>query len=220
MSGWKWLPWAVLFTLTMLADPLGLGTGAARAAVVINEILADPARDWDGDGVLDSRDDEWVEVLNTGPGPVDLVSYWLRDDAAVGPRLNLFGVLEAGQTAVFFGSQAVAWQQETGATVAGLSLNNSGDRVILLRTVAGSDPLTWEDVDDVDYTSHQVVDDRSCGWSVQRDQWLLFDALNPYAGTLEPAGSGCAPTPGAPNLCDSSVDVQDSSFGELKATYR
>ncbi|MFN2370826.1 MAG: lamin tail domain-containing protein, partial [Candidatus Krumholzibacteriia bacterium] len=158
MSGWKWLPWAVLFTLTMLADPLGLGTGSARAAVVINEILADPARDWDGDGVLDSRDDEWVEVLNTGPGPVDLVSYWLRDDAAGGPRLNLFGVLEAGQTAVFFGSQAVAWQQETGATVAGLSLNNSGDRVILLRTVAGSDPLTWEDVDDVDYTSHQVVD--------------------------------------------------------------
>lgn len=219
MSGWKWLPWAVLLTLAVLADPLGL-TGTARAAVVINEILADPARDWDGDGVLDSRDDEWVEVLNTGPGPVDLVSYWLRDDAAGGPRLNLFGVLEAGQTAVFFGSQAVAWQQETGATVAGLALNNSGDRVVLLRTVAGSDPLAFEDVDDVDYTSHQVADDRSCGWSVQRDQWLLFDALNPYTGTLEPAGSGCAPTPGAPNLCDSSVDVQDSSFGELKATYR
>ncbi|MBE0567687.1 MAG: lamin tail domain-containing protein [Krumholzibacteria bacterium] len=220
MSGLKWLPWAVLYTLTMLANPLGFLPGPAAAAVIINEILADPARDWDGDGVLDSRDDEWVEVLNTGPDAVDLVGYWLRDDAASGPRLNLFGVLAVGETAVFYGSQAVAWQQEQGQTVAGLSLNNGGDRVILLRTVAGSDPLAYEDVDFVDYTSHQVVDDRSCGWSVQRDQWLLFDALNPYAGSLEPGGSGCAPTPGAPNLCDSSVDARDSSFGELKASYR
>ena len=76
-------------------------------------------RSYYGDGVFDSRDDEWVEVLNTGPNAVDLVAYWLRDDAAGGPRLNLFGVLAPGATAVFYGSNAVAWQQESGQTVAG-----------------------------------------------------------------------------------------------------
>ena len=220
MIGTKWLIWSVTYVLTVLALAGGWPPGTADAAVIINEILADPARDWDGDGTVDSRDDEWVEVLNTGPDTVDLTAYWLRDDAAGGPRLNLFGVLAAGQAAVFYGSQAVAWQQETGQTVAGLSLNNGGDRVVLLRTVAGSDPLMYEDVDAVDYTDHQAEDDRSCGWSEQRDQWLLFDALLPYGGSLEPGGSGCAPTPGAANLCDSSVDVTDSSFGALKAAYR
>ena len=219
MSGLKWLPWAVANIVAMMFFTFALIPGAF-GAVVINEILADPARDWDGDGTLDSRDDEWVEVLNTGPGAVDLTAYWLRDDAADGPRLNLFGVLAAGEVAVFYGSQAVAWQQESGVTVAGLSLNNGGDRVVLLRTVPGTDPLVTEDVDDVDYTSHQVVDDRSCGLSEQRDQWLLFDALNPYGGALEPVGSGCAPTPGLVNLCTSSVDVTDSSFSQLKAGYR
>ena len=220
MSGLKWLPWCVLYTLTMLAILVGLFPHPAAGAVVLNELLADPARDWDGDGVVDSRDDEWIEVLNTGPDAVDLTAYWVRDDAAGGPRLNLFGVLPAGGTAVFHGSDAVAWQQETGETVAGLSLNNGGDRIVLLRTVAGSDPVAREDVDWVDYTDHQAEDDRSCGWSMQRDQWLLFDALLPYGGSLEPSGSGCEPTPGAPNACDSSVDVRDSSLGALKASYR
>jgi hypothetical protein len=38
----------------------------------LSEILAGPARDWDGDGVYDSRGDEWVEVVNHGAGPVEL----------------------------------------------------------------------------------------------------------------------------------------------------
>ena len=160
MSGFKWLPWAVAYTLAVLGN-LGAWIPGADGAVIINEILADPASDWDGDGVVDARGDEWVEVLNTGPDAVDLTAYWLRDDAVDGPRLNLFGVLEPGGAAVFYGSQAVAWQQEVGETTAGLSLNNGGDRVVLLRTVPGSDPLVTEDVDAIDYTDHQAEDDRS-----------------------------------------------------------
>ena len=213
MSGRK------LFLLGVAVAALA-AAGPGRAAVVINEILADPARDWDGDGVVDVRGDEWIEVLNTGPGPEDLTAYWVRDDAAGEPRLNLFGVLAPGATAVFYGSQAVAWQAEVGQTAAGLSLNNGGDRIVLLRTVPGTDPLLLEDVDVVDYGDHVAEDDRSCGWSLDRTQWVLFDALLPYGGSLEPAATGCAPTPGAANLCDSSVDAEDSRFGGLKASFR
>lgn len=100
----------------------------AGAEVLINEIMADPAGDWDGDGVYSYRDDEWVEVLNTGPETVDLTGYWLRDGTDEEAHINLFGVLAAGDVAVFTGSQAAAWQVETGQSVEGLSLNNGGIR--------------------------------------------------------------------------------------------
>ena len=44
----------------------------AGAQVVINEILADPARDWDGDGDYNFRNDEWVEIVNAGDAAVSL----------------------------------------------------------------------------------------------------------------------------------------------------
>jgi hypothetical protein len=205
----------LLFALATLA-----GAGPGRAAVVINELLGDPARDWDGDGAVDARGDEWIEVLNTGPGAEDLAEYWVRDDAAGQPRLNLSGLLAPGETAVFYGSDALVWQAAVGQTAAGLSLNNGGDRVVLLRTVPGTDPVLYEDVDVVDYGDHVAEDDRSCGWSLDRTQWVLFDALLPYGGSLEPVATGCAPTPGAANLCDSSVDAEDTSFGGVKASFR
>jgi len=55
---------------------------AARGAVVLNEVMADPARDWsptDGDDVYDSLDDEWVEIYNTGPGAVNVTGWRLTD---------------------------------------------------------------------------------------------------------------------------------------------
>jgi hypothetical protein len=47
----------------------------------------------------------------------------------------------------------------------------------------------------------------------------LFDSLNPYTGTLTPAGNGCPPSPGTPNAC-SSVPVKNVTWGSLKAAYR
>ena len=87
-------------TLSALVLAALAAAGGGRAAIVINEVLADPARDWDGDGTVDVRGDEWIEVLNTGPVTEDLTAYWVRDDAAGAPRLNLFGMLEPGATAV------------------------------------------------------------------------------------------------------------------------
>lgn len=219
MTALRLFPVALALAVLTVAAVLA-GASPAQGAVIINEILADPASDWDGDGAVDARGDEWIEVLNTGPDAVDLTAYWLRDDAVTTPRLNLFGILPAGEAAVFYGSQAVAWQEEVGQTTAGFALNNGGDRVVLLRTVAGSDPLALEDVDQADFTDHQAEDDRSCGWSTDRSAWRLFDALLPYTGSLEPQGTGCPPTPGLPNACGEEVGVQATSLGSLKAAYR
>jgi len=48
---------------------------AASAQIAINEVLGDPARDWDGDGTVDVRGDEWVEIVNLGEQSVDLQDY-------------------------------------------------------------------------------------------------------------------------------------------------
>lgn len=220
MTAMRMLPGVIILMVHVIAAGLAGFTPPAAAAVIINEILADPASDWDGDGAVDIRGDEWVEVLNTGTEAVDLSAYWLRDDAAGGPRINLFGVLPPGQAAVFFGSHALAWQQEAGQTATGLSLNNGGDRVVLLRTVPGTEPLQYEDVDAVDYGDHQAEDDRSCGWSEDRSGWLLFDGLLPYGGSLDPQGTGCLPTPGLPNACGEQVASRDTSLGSVKAAFR
>ena len=45
----------------------------------INEIMADPATDWDGDGEYNYRDDEWVELYNAGPGHVNLGEFALSE---------------------------------------------------------------------------------------------------------------------------------------------
>jgi len=50
--------------------------------------------------------------------------------------------------------------------------------------------------------------------------WELFDALNPYNGTLEPQGNGCAPTPGVANICGGQVPTVSHSYGSVKAIYR
>ena len=192
---------------------------AAPAQIVISEIMADPAGDWDGDGAVDYRDDEWVEVLNTGSVTVDLAAYWLQDESASEPRLNLSGQLAPGDVAVFYGSDALAWQDASGQGSGALSLNNGGDVVYLLKspTAGGGDVLTI--VDSVAYLDHEAEDDRSCGLSPDQIHWLLFDAYNPYDGDNEPVGTGCAPSPGQPNPCDP-LPVQQAPFGGVKALYR
>ncbi len=205
----------------LLAAALGLSlaVGTAQAELVINEFLANPGRDWDGDGAVDSRFDEWVEVYNPGPDAVDLSAYWLRDGLDENPNLNLSGALAPGETAVFYGSDAVAWQAENGAGSAGLSLNNGGDTVVLLKTDP-EDPARRIIVDAFLYPAHVGVVDRACGRLPDGQDWALFDGLNLYGGSLYPQGSGCDPSPGANNLCGGGTPSASGSWSELKANWR
>ena len=165
--------------------------GAAQ--IKLNEILADPDRDWSNDGSVDSKLDEWLEVINTGSTPVDLGVYRITDESAgVAFRFNLSGLLAVGATRVVYGSEVVTWQQANGVSAFGLSLNNSGDTVYLYRAVVGDTSV----VDSYTFVSTQVSNDRSVGrYPDGGETWAIFDALNPYTGSDFSVVDGCAPSP-------------------------
>jgi hypothetical protein len=136
----------------------GLGdTGVTSTAdtsvpsqLVINEVLADPLGvDSNCDGVLDSLQDEFVELVNVGPGTLDLTGAVLADalaDRFTFPALVLGAgdavVVFTGGTPTFDGTAPDAW---CGALPAGVStltggalnLNNGGD-TITLRDAGGT----------------------------------------------------------------------------------
>lgn len=205
---------AALFLVT-LALPVSARTACAQAALRINEILAGPARDWDGSGTFSSRDDEWVELVNTGAAALDLSSFVLTDGDTI-PRMGLSGALAPGAFLLVTGRQSYDWEHATGYPAFGLSLGNSGDKVMLWQVVSGDTLL----VDSYAYTSHEAAADRSVGRVPDgTGAWSLFDALDPYTGTLAPLGTGCAPTPGAANVC-TTTPVRATTWGRIKSMYR
>ncbi len=206
-----------LFLAMLLLPALHLPSAASPACadgLRLNEIMAGPATDWDGSGSFSSRDDEWVEVVNTGTSPMSLAGFYLTDGDTI-PRYALGGTLAGGQTLVVYGRQSYDWERANGWPAFGLSLGNSGDRVMLWQQV-GADSLV---VDQYAFRSHEAAADRAVGRSVVDGSWQLFDARNPYTGTLPPEGNGCQPTPGAVNTC-TSTPTRTSSWGRLKSLYR
>jgi hypothetical protein len=204
------------FTLVHLLLLLltGLVPAMARAELRLNEFLAGPARDWDGSGAISTRDDEWVEVWNEGPGSLDLTGYFITDGDTI-PRFGLSGSLVSQGRVLVFGSQAVEWERANGFPVFGLSLGNTGDKVLLWHAVSGDTTL----VDQYVYLAHEAATDRGVGRGGDGGAWRLLDGLNPYSGTTPPLGSGCLPTPGTPNSC-SPTPVLKASWGRLKTLYR
>jgi len=199
----------VLVALSSLA-PAGV------AQIRLNEILADPASDWDGDGTLSSKNDEWVEVVNTGASSVDLSAYRLTDlSGGTDFRFALSGTLAPGAVKVYYGADVVAWQSANGVGSFGLSLNNGGDTVFLYR-IAGSDTSV---VDSYAYSAAEVLDNRSAGRMPNgTGDWVCFDGLNPYTGTPPPMSTGCIPSPGAGTDC--ATPVEKASWGKVKSNYR
>lgn len=201
------------FAMPTLADLIT----TAGAAVLISEVLPDPATDWDDDGEISSRGDEWVEIINTGPGVVDLADYYLRDALGDSPQIGFSGLLADGETALFHGSDAVIWQAEQGLSATGLSLNNAGDMLELYLGHPMEAGATL--VDALIYPSHAGVDDRTLSRFLPENEWVLCDGLNPYGGSQEPMGTGCPPTPGEVNVCEGLVASEHSSWGAVKSDY-
>ncbi len=210
--------WGVVLWILVLAAAMAVAIRFAppvRAqvpgGVVLNEILAGPARDWNGDAVFDARDDEWVEIRNEGTAAVDLAAYRVADaDSTI--RFAFSGLLAPGAVSVVMGSTALAWQRSVGRAATGLSLNNAGDTIRLFR-VEGADTVA---VDVKSYNSIEGASDRSTGRL--GESWILFDAWNKYTGSGTPSGTGCAPTPGDANGCP--TDTRQTTWGWIKANYR
>lgn len=194
--------------------PVSATPACAQSMLRLNEICAGPARDWNGDGVVSSRDDEWVEVVNLGTTTVSLDGFVLMDGDSI-PRFALSGTLAPGDVRIVYGKESYDWEKATGRPAFGLSLGNSGDRVTLWE-VSGTDTAF---VDGWTYGTHQAASDRSVGRSADGGSWVLFDGLNAYTGSLQPAGTGCAPTPGTPNTCGS-TPARASTWGDVKRRWR
>jgi len=113
------------------------------------------------------------------------------------------------------GSASVAWERATSHPVFGLSLGNTGDKVLLWK-VTGTDTTL---VDGYTYKTNEAASDRAVGRTADGNDWKLEDALNPYTGSTPPLGTGCAPTPGLPNDCGV-TPVARETWGRLKALYR
>lgn len=109
----------------------------AFAVIVINEFLADPptglAGDANLDGIRSATQDEFVELLNIGGVPEDLSSWSLWDSAALRHEFPEGINLPPSERLVVFGGGnpiGIPGIVMT-ATSGSLSLNNSGDKLIL-----------------------------------------------------------------------------------------
>ena len=186
----------------------------ASTDLELNEILAGPTRDWDGNGVFDAREDEWLEIANRTPAAVDLSSYRVSDaDSTI--RFGFTGSLAPGSVLLVTGHMAEDWQRSAGRTATGLSLNNSGDTVILFH-LSGADTIA---VDRKTYNGIEGAPDRSTGRSgADGSTWVLFDGLNRYTGSGQPQGTGCPPSPALANECPTAV--LGTTWGKIKRIYR
>lgn len=200
--------------LALALTALGLAApGWACADIFLNEILADPARDWNNSGAVSSRDDEWVEVINAGTAAVDLTGWRVAGPDSIW-RYEFSGVLQPGQVQVCYGKQSYDWETAHGFPAFGLRLGNTGGELLLFQMV-GTTPVLR---DRYAYSDHEAEDDRSSGRSPDGGaNWALFDALNPYTGTEVPLGNACAPSPGSRQTC--ATPVQPTTWGRLKALY-
>lgn len=185
--------------------------GSASAQLVFSEVLSAPASDWNGDGGVDSRDDEWIEIRNDGAASESLDGVFFRDGTGENFHYGFSGTLEPGASLLVFGSDAVAWQSANGETLTGLSLNNSGDHLELWRDTTLLDAL--------DVPAHAAASERSLALAPDGSTWLLYDGLNVYSGGLLPASTACLPTPGSGNLCSGGVPAVRSSVSRLKAAF-
>jgi PAS domain-containing protein len=201
---------SIFISITIVSSTPG------SAEVLLNEFMADPARDWDGDGEYNYRNDEWVEIINTGDSAVDLSGYLLRDgNEETLWRYQFAGMLQSGEVRVIFGSDSRIWEEANGFPIYGLSLNNSGDKVSLFR-VSGGDTLL---IDSVDYGDSAAEDDRSVGREPEEaGGWELFDAYNPCPECTPVSGNGCVPTPGSVNTYI--TGTEETSWGKIKSIYK
>jgi hypothetical protein len=209
---------SVLAACVLCASSLGVALVAppCGAQIVVNEILGDPGVDWDGNGAVSSRDDEWVEIYNASGVPQVLDNYRLSDGGTTRVlRFGFSGTLAPGARKVVYGSTSVAWEAANGVSATGLSLNNTGDAVRLWHIVAPDTLL----VDSYTYAGFEILNDRSVGrFPDGSSEWRLFDHRAPYSGTTPPLGTGCEPTPGSPNQCPTAVEP--APWTRVKQIYR
>jgi len=128
------------FLALVVVGICGIGPQPAEAVVLINEVLADPSAlfgDANGDGVISTTQDEFIELVNTGADPVSLAQWTLSDAVQVRHVFSAAAWVPAYSFFVVFGGGApVGFANVATASTGSLSLNNSGDTVTLRDALA------------------------------------------------------------------------------------
>ena len=110
-------------------------TAPAVGVPVINEMTPSPTADYNGDGRLNTTEDEYVELVNAGAAPLDLSGWTLADGVTTRHVFPSGTVVAPGGAVVVFGGGTV--RLRAGTTVAQaaksktLGLNNTGDKIVL-----------------------------------------------------------------------------------------
>lgn len=126
----------------LLTAILVMSAGTPASAIVINEILADPAGDPNGDGILSFVQDEFIELANETASALDVSGWTLSDGAELRHVFPVGTTIPAGCGLVVFGGgvpfgpfgRAIVQTASTGS----LSLNNTGDTVTVAQ---GGSPM-------------------------------------------------------------------------------
>ncbi|HEY7547018.1 MAG TPA: lamin tail domain-containing protein, partial [Blastocatellia bacterium] len=147
-------------------EPLASITPQA-ATLIINEYLADPPPapngDANGDGVFNTTQDEFVELVNTGSVPLNISGFTISDALQVRYTIPSGKIIPSGEAAVIFGGGTPMGSfGNAGANLlvfavggAGLSLNNTGGDTITVKDSMGNI------VDSLTYTSTEGNADQS-----------------------------------------------------------
>ena len=158
---------------------------AAQTPLVINEFLAVPpsgaAGDANGDGSRSASQDEFVELVNTGPTTLDVGGFTIGDSVQTRFTFPSGKTIPAGEAAIVFGGGTPSGSfgncRANGlvfaAGGAGLSLNDSGDSIIV-KNALGIEAAR------VDYPPPAVS-----GQSITRSP----DVTGGFAGHLTASGS-------------------------------
>lgn len=117
-----------------------VGQPRAEAVILINEVLADPSAifgDANGDGVTSITQDEFVELVNTGPDSISLAQWTLSDLVQVRHVFSAATLIPAYSFFVVFGGGVPAgFANVETASTGSLGLNNSGDTITLRDALA------------------------------------------------------------------------------------
>ena len=124
-------------------SPTGTPTSYPFQSVVLNEVLPRPGHDWNGDGVVDFND-EYIEIINRGGSPVNLLNWQLDDEYNSGsdPYRIPSITLQSGARIAIFGYTSHISLSDGGDTV---RLLNSNSQIVdvLTYTVVKEADQSW-----------------------------------------------------------------------------
>ena len=179
----------LLAPLTLLAWLTPLGSVSVAAQVTINEFMAsNETTVADGAGEFD----DWIEVYNPGPTPVDLAGYYLSDDPD-DPLAWQIPATDPAATTMPAGGFLLLWadkDEDQGATHLGFKLSGDGETISL----TAPDGLTLVD----EYAYGPQLGDVSLGrLPGDPGAWDAFAVPTPGAPNDTPPG---APSVAAPTF--------------------